>query len=80
MGLAEEVGLVCRCMRCCCPPGRGHNHPRYDEYLATLRACPNDTDGDGDCASCARLPGGCQHMASSTLARRTFPFDASTTH
>jgi hypothetical protein len=22
-------------------------------------ACPNDTNGDGDCGQCARLPGGC---------------------
>jgi hypothetical protein len=29
--LKVAVGLVCRCLRCCCPPGRGHNHPRYNE-------------------------------------------------
>lgn len=30
-------------------------HGKKVEWLV----CPNDTDGDGDCASCARRPGGC---------------------
>jgi hypothetical protein len=31
------------------------------------RACPNDTDGDGDCVRCHRLAGGCEEF------RREFP-------
>jgi hypothetical protein len=31
--IEQEIGLVCRCMTCCCSPTSGHNHPLYDEWL-----------------------------------------------
>lgn len=34
--LAAQIGLVCRCARCCCPPGVGHRHPAYAAYLELL--------------------------------------------
>lgn len=30
---AADIGLVCRALRCICPPGRGHRHPRWQEWL-----------------------------------------------
>lgn len=32
----RQIGLICRSLVCCCPPGAGHNHPLYDQYLAHL--------------------------------------------
>jgi hypothetical protein len=34
----REVGGVCRCARCCCKPGQGHNHPAWIAYEAEERA------------------------------------------
>lgn len=27
--LELKVGLLCRCLTCCCPPGQGHKHPDW---------------------------------------------------
>lgn len=34
--LEASIGGVCRCLKCCCKPGQGHNHPRWREYLQEL--------------------------------------------
>jgi len=39
--LARQDDLLCRCMACCCPPGRGHNsdaYMRYEDALNKLEA------------------------------------------
>jgi hypothetical protein len=33
----REVGGICRCVTCCCKPGRGHNHPAWRAYEAEER-------------------------------------------
>jgi hypothetical protein len=33
-----DIGFLCRCARCCCPPGRGHHDPRWVAYEAEQRA------------------------------------------
>lgn len=33
-----EVAGLCRCLKCCCKPGEGHNHPAWQAYEAELRA------------------------------------------
>lgn len=33
-----DIGSTCRCLECCCPEGRGHRHPRYQEYLEEQEA------------------------------------------
>jgi hypothetical protein len=39
--LTSEIDWVCKCLACCCPPGRGHNHPRFEEwYDEQLRRRP----------------------------------------
>lgn len=37
-GLAQLVGPMCRCFPCCCPPGRGHNDPRWIDFEEQERA------------------------------------------
>jgi hypothetical protein len=36
--LLRQVGGVCRCVRCCCKPGQGHNHPAWALYEQEQRA------------------------------------------
>lgn len=36
--LARQDDPLCRCMACCCPPGRGHNSAAYARYEDSLRA------------------------------------------
>jgi hypothetical protein len=38
--VGAEIGMTCRCMKCGCPAGRGHNHPRYGEWRAAVTARP----------------------------------------
>lgn len=32
-GVPATVGALCRCMRCCCEPGQGHNHPDFEWWV-----------------------------------------------
>lgn len=42
---APEVGGLCRCLKCCCPPGEGHNDPRWKAYEKALRAYETTQEG-----------------------------------
>lgn len=33
---ANQLGPLCRCLPCCCRPGRGHNHPDFEALYERL--------------------------------------------
>lgn len=50
--LALKVGLLCRCLKCCCPEGQGHKHPDWidawgeDEDVDDVET--EETEGGGE--------------------------------
>lgn len=54
--------ILCRCVVCCCPPGEGHNDPKWIAYEKMIDEIEAEWSGAGKSCGRAGLHNNCATM------------------